>query len=56
MIKVTLTMEVIIDVDNLGSVYSNEDYLLEDIKEHVAYGLDRLDATVTFIKTDVEGL
>lgn len=55
MIKVLLTMEVIIDVDDLGSAYSNEDYLLEEVKEHIAYGLDRMDATVTFNKTDIEG-
>lgn len=59
MIKVTMTIEAIIDPDEIGGVYTNEDFLLDEVKEHVLYGLDRLgieDDNVTFLKTDVEGM
>lgn len=57
MSKVTVTVEVIVDVEELGSLYTNEDYLVDQVKEHISYGLDRLGAEeVTFINTDVEGV
>lgn len=56
MIKVTTTLEIDIDLEELGNAYSNEDYLVEEIKDHIIYGLDKLGAEVTFIKCDVEGL
>lgn len=56
MTKVSVTFEAEIDTDDLGIEYSNEDYLVEAIKEHITYALDRLDADVTFSKVDVEGL
>ncbi len=57
MSKVTVTVEVIVDVEELGSLYTNEDYLVDQVKEHITYGLDRFGAEeVTFISTDVEGV
>jgi hypothetical protein len=54
--KVTVTVEVIVDVEELGSLYTNEDYLVDQVKEHITYGLDRFGAEeVTFVRTDVEG-
>ena len=38
MIKVTVTLEAIIDPDELGSAYTNEDLLLDEVKEHIQYG------------------
>jgi hypothetical protein len=55
MTKVVVTFEAEIDVDDLGIEYNNEDYLVEAIKEHINYAMDRLDADVTFSKVDVEG-
>jgi hypothetical protein len=49
-----VTFEAEIDVDDLGVEYNNEDYLVEAIKEHINYAMDRLDADVTFNKVDVE--
>jgi hypothetical protein len=46
---------VIVDVEELGSLYTNEDYLVDQVKEHIVYGLDRFGAEeVTFVRTDVE--
>lgn len=57
MIKVTVTVELLIDLEEFGSAYSNEEYLVNEIKEHIEYAADRFGATeTTFIKTDVEGL
>jgi len=56
MTKVTVTFEAEIDVDDLGAEYSNEDYLIDTVKEHIVYAMSRLDADVTFNKVDVEGL
>lgn len=57
MIKVTVTLEAIIDPDELGSAYTNEDLLLDEVKEHIQYGLERFGIEdVTFVKTDVDGL
>lgn len=56
MVKVFVTFEAEIDVDNLGSEFSNEDYLVDSVKEHVTYAMSRLDADVTFDAVDVEGL
>jgi len=57
MAKITVTVEFHVDVDDLGAAYSNEDYLTEEVKEQVAYGLYRFDAQdVTFTRVDIEGL
>lgn len=57
MIKVTMTVELLIDLKEFGSAYTNEEYLVNEIKEHIEYAADRFGATeTTFIKTDVEGL
>ena len=56
MAKVTVTFEAEIDVDDLGAEYSNEDYLIDTVKEHIIYAMSRLDAEITFNKVDVEGL
>lgn len=57
MIKVTMTFEALIDPDEIGSAYTNEDLLISEVKEHIEYALDRIGSEeVTFIKTDVEGL
>lgn len=56
MMKVSMAIEVTIDPDNLGDAYSNEDYLIEQIKEHIEYAVDRLDGEVNFVKYDIEGL
>jgi hypothetical protein len=47
------------EVDNseLDSVYTNEDLLVEDLKEHVVYALSRLNIEdICFRNVDVEGL
>lgn len=54
MTKITVTFEAEIDVEDLGAEYANEDYLVDAIKEHIVYAMDRLDAEVTFNKIDVE--
>lgn len=56
MTKITVTFEAEIDVDDLGVEYTNEDYLVDAVKEHITYALSRLDAEVTFSVVDVEGL
>lgn len=57
MIKVTMTIELLIDLEEFGSAYTNEEYLVNEIKEHIEYGADRFGAAeITFVKTDVEGL
>lgn len=56
LVKVTLTIEVTLDPDDLGDAYSNEDYLIEQVKEHIEYSIDRLDGEVSFIKYDIEGM
>lgn len=55
MIKVTITFEMFLD----SELYTNEDFLVDEVKEHILYGLDRLgvdEDNVTFMKTDVEGM
>lgn len=54
MTKITVTFEAEIDVEDLGAEYANEDYLVDAVKEHIVYAMDRLDAEVTFNKIDVE--
>lgn len=56
MVKVTMTIEVMVDLDDLADAYSNEDYLIEQVKEHIEYAIDRIDGEVTFVKYDIEGL
>lgn len=56
MTKVTVMFEAEIDVDDLGAEFSNEDYLVDNIKEHIIYAMSRLDADITFNRVDVEGL
>ena len=57
MIKVTMTVEMLVDLEEFGSAYTNEDYLITELKDHIEYGADRFGVSeVTFVKTDVEGL
>lgn len=57
MTKVKVSVEFHVDIDDLGSAYSNEDYLAEEIREQIAYGLYRFDAQdLVFICVDIEGL
>ena len=57
MAKITVTVEFHVDVDDLGAAYSNEDYLIEEIKEQVSYGLYRFDSQdIAFTRVDIEGL
>ena len=57
MTKVTVCLEFYVDIENLGAVYSNEDYLSDEIKTMLAYGLYRFDAEdVVFNSVDIEGL
>lgn len=55
MSKVTVTVEIIVDVEELGSPYTNEYYLIDEIKDYINHGLDRLGVEeTTFISVDVE--
>ena len=57
MAKVTVTVEFHVDVYDLGAAYSNEDYLIEEIKDQISYGLYRFDAQeIVFTRVDIEGL
>jgi hypothetical protein len=57
MAKIVVNVEFHVDVDDLGSAYSNEDYLAEEIREHVSYALQRFDAQdISFTRVDIEGL
>jgi len=57
MTKVTVSVEFHVDVDDLGAAYSNEDYLVEELKEQVSYALYRFDAQdISFTRVDIEGL
>ena len=57
MAKVTVTIECHVDVEDLGAAYSNEEFLIEEVKEQIAYGLYRFDAQeVTFTRIDIEGM
>jgi hypothetical protein len=57
MTKVKVSVEFHVDIDDLGSAYSNEDYLAEEIREQIAYGLYRFDAQdLVFTCVDIEGL
>lgn len=57
MAKIKVNVEFHVDVDDLGSAYTNEDYLAEEIREQIAYGLYRFDASeLVFISVDIEGL
>jgi len=55
--KITLTFVAEIDNSELDSIYTHEDLLVEDLKEHVTYALSRLNIEdVCFSNVDVEGL
>lgn len=57
MAKITLTFVAKVDNSELDSVYTHEDLLVEDLKEHVVYALSRLNIEdVCFRSVDVEGL
>jgi hypothetical protein len=57
MAKITLTFVAEVDNSELDSVYTHEDLLVEELKEHVMYALSRLNIEdVTFSNVDVEGL
>jgi anti-sigma28 factor (negative regulator of flagellin synthesis) len=57
MAKVTVTIEFHVDVEDLGAAYSNEEFLIEEVKEQIAHGLYRFDAQdVTFNRIDIEGM
>ncbi len=57
MAKIVVNVEFHVDVDDLGSAYSNEDYLAEEIRERVSYALQRFDAQdISFTRVDIEGL
>jgi len=57
MAKIAVNVEFHVDVDDLGSAYSNEDYLAEEIREHISYALQRFDAQdISFTRVDIEGL
>ena len=56
MIKVTLTVESIVDVEELDAIYT-KDCVVDQVKDHIIYGLDRFGIDdVTFNKVDVEQL
>jgi hypothetical protein len=55
--KITLTLVAEVDNSELDSIYTHEDLLVEDLKEHVMYALSRLNIEdVCFRNVDVEGL
>jgi hypothetical protein len=55
-IKVTLTVEAIVDVEELDAIYT-KDCVVDQVKDHIIYGLDRFGIDdVTFNKVDVEQL
>jgi hypothetical protein len=55
--KITLTFVAEVDNSELDSIYTHEDLLVEDLKEHVIYALSRLNIEdVCFSNVDVEGL
>ena len=57
MAKITLTLVAEVDNSELDSIYTHEDLLVEDSKEHVMYALSRLNIEdVCFRNVDVEGL
>lgn len=57
MAKIIVSIEFDVDIDDLDSAYSNEDYLAEDIREHLSYALHRFDAqNISFNRVDIEGL
>ena len=46
-----------IDVSNIRALLDVQDYLIEEIKDQVSYGLYRFDAQeVVFTRVDIEGL
>ena len=52
-----VSIEFHVDIDDLDSAYSNEDYLAEEIREHLSYALHRFDAQdISFTRVDIEGL
>jgi hypothetical protein len=56
MTKVVVTVEFHVDVDNLGSEYGNDDYLTNEVCEHISYALYRFDAAdINFTRVDIEG-
>jgi len=57
MAKITLTFIAEVDNSELDSIYTHEDLLVEDLKEHVMHALSRLNIEdVCFRNVDVEGL
>jgi hypothetical protein len=55
--KITLTFVAEVDNSELDSIYTHEDLLVEDLKEHVMYALSRMNIEdVCFRNVDVEGL
>ena len=57
MAKITLTFIAEVDNSELDSIYTHEDLLVEDLKEHITYALSRLNIEdVCYRNVDVEGL
>jgi hypothetical protein len=57
MVKVSMTIELFIDLDGFGSAYTNEEYLIDELKQHIEYAADRFGVEeLSFDKIDVEGL
>lgn len=57
MAKITITLVAEVDNSELDSVHTNEDVLVEDLKEHVTYALSRLNIEdICYRNVDVEGL
>lgn len=57
MVKVLMTIELFIDLDGFGSAYTNEEYLVDELKQHIEYAADCFGADdISFNKIDVEGL
>jgi len=55
MVKVSLSVDFYVDTRSIGDEYSNEDYLIYEIKEQVTHGLYRFDSTeIKFNNIDIE--
>lgn len=55
MVKVSLSVEFYVDARSIGDEYSNEDYLIYEIKEQVTHGLYRFESTeIKFNNIDIE--
>lgn len=56
MITINLSLSANGERADMQDQYLNKEYLIEAIKSHVAYALDRLDFTdITFTVVEVEG-